>query len=103
MKTIYKKNLLKIGDAKGVYIPMIFVKELRLHEGYVILYEKKNKLYIEKLVNYINFEKNFYIKTLKPSSGSYRLILPKKIIEDLKTDKFEVYRCNNKVVIKNIT
>jgi antitoxin component of MazEF toxin-antitoxin module len=103
MLTVYKKNLLKIGDARGVYIPMIFVKELRLHEGYVKLYQKNNRLYIEKIVSPINIEKDVYIKTIKIAGGSYKITLPKKIIRGLKTDVFEVYRCNNKVIIKNIT
>jgi hypothetical protein len=103
METIYKKRLLKIGDTKGVYLPMIIVKELCLHEGYVRLYQKKNRLYIEKIVNAINIEKDVYIKKIGISGTSYRIMLPKKIVENLKADKFKVYRCNNKVIIENIT
>jgi len=103
MRIIHKKNLLKIGNTKGVYLPIGMVRDLELNKGYVKLYKQDDKLYVEKLINCIDLKEDTYIKTLKTSSGSYRIMLPKKIIRELKSDKFDVYKYQNKIVIRNIT
>lgn len=103
MRIIHKKNLLKIGNARGVYLPIDMVRNLDLHNGYVKLYKQDDKLYIEKLIDCIDLIEDVYIKTLKTSGGSYRIMLPKKIIRELKSNKFDVFKQNNKIVIRNMS
>lgn len=101
MRKIYKKNLLKIGNSMGVYLPMKMVKSLSMDKGHVKVYKQGTKIIIEKLLLLNNNIDEIYVGKIGISGHSYRINLPKFMVDKLTTDKFKVYKQNNKIIVRN--
>ena len=97
---IYEKKLSKIGNSKGISIPIKVINNLKLDNIIVGLKMQDDSIIIEKIRNIKDFYNTRYPKKIKRAGSNYKLTIPTEILEILQTNKFILMEQDGKIIIK---